>query len=109
MYVKRDLAKIINDRFSLRGGKNVPLYLAEWMVDYVFEAIKIALIEDGKVNIKNTVSFERIDVPEHEKLMPDRSTITIPARSKIRIKANPTLVEEVNSDEIKESKIYDRK
>lgn len=107
MYVKSDLARIINDRFTLRGGKRTPKYLAEWMVDYVFEAIKIALIEDGKVNIKNTMSFERIDVPEHEKLMPDRSTITIPARSKIRIKANQVFIDEVNSDEIKEKKFYD--
>ena len=51
MLKRNDLARIISDRFTLRGGKRIPIYLGEWMIDYVFEAVKIALIEDGVVNI----------------------------------------------------------
>ncbi len=102
MLKKKDLARIIQDRFTLRGGTKIPLYLGEWMIDYVFEAIKIGLIEDGRVEIKNHANIERIDVPEHQKRMPDDSYITIPAKSKIRTEWKSRFVGDVNDGEIKE-------
>ena len=39
MLRRNDLARIISDRFALRGGKRIPIYLGEWMIDYVFEAV----------------------------------------------------------------------
>ena len=41
MLRKKDVARIIHDRFTLRGGARIPLYLGEWMIDYVFEAVII--------------------------------------------------------------------
>lgn len=69
MLSKRDLGRIISERFTLRDGKRIPIYLGEWMVEYVFEAIKIGLIEDGGVDIRNYVRITRTDVPAHEKRM----------------------------------------
>lgn len=101
MLRKKDLARIIHDRFRLRGGAKIPLYLGEWFVDYVFEAIKIGLIEDGVVDIKGQAVIERIDVPEHQKRMPDGTYITIPEKSKIRVGWKPKFIDDVNKGEIK--------
>ena len=38
MLKRRDLGRIISERFTLRAGKPIPIYLGDWMVDYVFEA-----------------------------------------------------------------------
>lgn len=109
MLTKKELGKIISERFKLRGGKKIYPYLGEWMVDYVFEAIKIALIDDGGVNIRGVFTAERIDVPTHTHKMPDGRDIIIPAKSKVRLKFAPKFLEDVNNDETKETKIYDRK
>lgn len=102
MLNKTDIARIISDRYTLRGGTRIPLYLAEWMIDYVFSAIKLGVIEDGVVDLKQHVIFERVDVPEHEKKMPDGTYINIPEKSKMRIKAKPRFLEEINNEEVKE-------
>lgn len=102
MLRKNDLARIISDRFTLKGGKRIPIYLGEWMIDYVFEAIKIALIEDGAANIKNYMTFTRIDVPEHEHRMPNGVIATIPPKSKIRVEYKENFIKNIINDEIKE-------
>lgn len=102
MLKRNDLARIISDRFTLRGGKRIPIYLGEWMIDYVFEAVKIALIEDGVVNIKNYMTFKRIDVPEHEHRMPDGTIATIPPKSKLRVEYKDGFMRDIRSGEIKE-------
>ena len=106
MLNKYGIARIISDRYTLRGGERIPIYLAEWMVDYVLNAIKIGVIEDGVVDLKQHISFERIDVPEHEKRMPDGTYATIPARSKVRVQLKPRFLDDVNREEVKE--IYHR-
>lgn len=102
MLKRNDLARIISDRFTLRGGKRIPIYLGEWMIDYVFEAVKIALIEDGVVNIKNYMTFKRIDVPEHKHRMPDGTIATIPPKSKLRVEYKDGFMRDIRSGEIKE-------
>ena len=102
MLRRNDLARIISDRFALRGGKRIPIYLGEWMIDYVFEAVKIALIEDGVVNIKNYMTFKRIDIPEHEHRMPDGTVATIPPKSKIRVECKDAFMKDIRTGEIKE-------
>lgn len=102
MLKKKDIARIIHDRYCLRGGVRIPLYLGEWMIDYVLEAIKIGLIEDGCVDISNGVTIQRVDVPEHQKRMPDDSYVTTPAKTKIRTKWKPRFKEDVYNGEIKE-------
>ena len=102
MLRKGDLGRIISDRFALRGGKRIPFYLGEWMVDYVFEAIKIALIEDGVVNIKNYVTFRKIDIPEHEHRMPNGSIVTNPPSAKIRVEYKDNFMKDINRGEVKE-------
>lgn len=102
MLRKKDVARIIHDRFTLRGGARIPLYLGEWMIDYVFEAIKIGLIEDGCVDIKSHAVIQRVDVPEHQKRMPDDTYITIPAKAKIRTEWKARFLGDVNDGEIKE-------
>lgn len=102
MLRRNDLARIISDRFALRGGKRIPIYLGEWMIDYVFEAVKIALIEDGVVNIKNYMTFKRIDIPEHEHRMPDGTVATIPPKSKIRVEYKDAFMKDIRTGEIKE-------
>ena len=102
MLRRNDLARIISDRFSLRGGRRIPIYLGEWMIDYVFEAIKIALIEDGSVNIKNYMSFKRIDIPKHDHRMPDGAIATIPPKAKIRVEYKENFMKDINNSEIKE-------
>ena len=104
MLRRKDLARIISDRFVLRGGRKIPLYLGEWMIDYVFEAIKIALIEDGGAAIKNYMAFTRVDIPEHEHRMPDGSIVTIPYKSKIRVEYKDKFLNDINKGEIKELK-----
>lgn len=102
MFTKDDLGRIISERFTLRAGERIPKYLGKWMVDYVFEAIKIALIEDGYVNIKNQATIKRIDVPEHEKRMPNGDVIIIPTRAKLNVEWKPRFMEDLNIGEIKE-------
>ena len=102
MLNKTDIARIISDRYKLRGGKHIPIYLGEWMVDYVMSAIKIGVIEDGVVDLKQHMSFQRIDIPEHEKRMPDGTYATIPAKSKVKVQLKPNFINDVNCDEIKE-------
>lgn len=101
MLKKRDLARIIHDRFRLRGGAKIPIYLGGWMVDYVFEAIKIGLMEDDVVEIQGCAVFTRTHVPEHDKRLPDDTYVTIPAKSKIRIEARPPFVRDVDKGVIK--------
>lgn len=102
MLRRNDLARIISDRFALRGGKHIPIYLGEWMIDYVFEAIKVGIIEDGVVNIKNYMTFRRIDIPEHEHRMPDGTIATIPPKSKIKVEYKPNFLSDIKNEEIKE-------
>lgn len=102
MLRKNDLARIISDRFGLRGGKRIPIYLADWMIDYVFEAIKIALIEDDAVAVKNYAMFRRIDVPEHERRLPNGTVAIIPQRSKVRVEFKPSFLIDLANEEIKE-------
>lgn len=102
MLTRKDLGRIIGDRFTQRGGRRIPYYLGEWMVDYVFEAIKIGLVEDGIVNVRNVATFKRIDVPEHKKRMPDDTYITIPAKSKLRIEFKSQYVDDVNKEQYRE-------
>lgn len=102
MLTRKDLGRIISERFTQRGGRRIPRYLGEWMVDFVFEAIKIGLVEDGMVNIRNVASIKRIDVPEHQKRMPDDSYITIPAKSKLRVEFKNQFVDDVNKEQYRE-------
>ena len=102
MLRKKDIARIIHDRYCLRGGTRIPLYLGEWMVDYVFDAIKLGLIEDGCVDISNTVTIERVDVPEHQKRMPDDTYATIPAKTKVRSRWKTRFKNDVRKGEVKE-------
>lgn len=102
MLRKSDLARIISDRFALRGGKRIPIYLGEWVVDYVFEAVKIALIEDGVVNIKNYMTFRRVEIPEHEHRMPNGEVVIIPTRSKVRVEFKENFMKGINTGELKE-------
>jgi len=102
MLKRNDLGRIISERFALRGGKRIPRYLGDWMVDYVFEAIKIGLIEDGAVDIAGHVFIEKVDVPEHQKRMPDDSYITIPAKSKLHTEWRSRFKQDINKGEIKE-------
>ena len=102
MLTRKDLGRIIGDRFTQRAGKRIPYYLGEWMVDYVFEAIKIGLVEDGFINIRNVANIRRIDVPEHQKRMPDDTYITIPAKSKLRVEFKNQFVDDVNKEQYRE-------
>lgn len=102
MLRKKDIARIIHDRYRLRGGVKIPLYLGEWMVDYVFSAIQFGLIEDGCVDIANTVTFERVDVPEHKKRMPDDTYVTTPAKTKIRTRWKTRFKQDIFNGEAKE-------
>jgi len=102
MLRRNDIARIISDRFALRGGKRIPIYLGEWMIDYVFEAIKIALIEDGVVNIKNYMTFKKVDIPEHEHRMPNGTIAIIPQKSKIRVEYKENFMKDIQNEEIKE-------
>lgn len=102
MLNKTDIARIISDRYTLRGGRRIPIYLGEWMVDYVMTAIKLGLVEDGVVDLKQHMVFERKDIPEHEKRMPDGSYINIPARSKIKVRLKPKFIDDVKSEDVKE-------
>lgn len=106
MLNKTDIARIISDRYTLRGGERIPIYLGEWMVDYVLGAIKLGLIEDGVVDLKHHILFERVDVPEHEKRMPDGTYKTIEPKSKIRVQFKPRFISDINKEEVKE--IYHR-
>lgn len=102
MLARSDLARIISDRFKLRGGKRIPIYLGEWMIDYVFEAIKIGLIEDGVVNIKNCVAFRRLDIPAHDHLMPDGSYVKVPDRARIKADFKRPYLDGLHDEEVKE-------
>lgn len=106
MLSKTDLGKIISDRYTLRDGKRIPQYLGVWITDYVFEAIKIGLIEDGYVNLRNLVSIKRIDIPEHKKKMPSGEIITVPLKSKIKVEFASKFMEDINNGEIKETVKY---
>lgn len=72
------------------------------MIDYVFEAIKIGLIEDGSVDIKNHLFIEKIDVPEHDKRLPNDTYITIPAKTKLHTEWRSRFISDINDGEIKE-------
>lgn len=98
MLRKKDIARIIHDRYRLRGGIKIPLYLGEWMVDYVFSAIQFGLIEDGCVDIANTVTFERVDVPEHKKRMPDDTYVIVPFKSKVRVEKKERFASDVTNE-----------
>ena len=102
MLRKKDIARIIHDKYKLRNGYQIPLYLAEWMIDYVFEALKLGLIEDGVVDLVGYGTFQRVDVPEHTKRLPNDSYTTISAKSKVRTKWKPQFLKDVTNGEIKE-------
>lgn len=102
MLNKADISRIISDRYTLRGGERIPKYLARWMIDYVLTAIKIGVIEDGVVDLDQHFVFERIDVPEHEKRMPDGTYVTVRPKSKIRVTPKPKFLEDINTGEVKE-------
>ena len=107
MLKRRDLGRIISERFTLRAGKPIPIYLGDWMVDYVFEAIKIALIEDGDVDIRNHVRIRRNDIPAHEKRLPNGNVVTIPYRAELNIQFKENFLNDVtngNYVEFKEQK-----
>lgn len=103
MITRKDLGRIIGDRFTQRGGKRIPYYLGEWMVDYVFEAVKIGLVEDGVVNIRSVGTFRRVDVPEHKKRMPNDSYIIIPPKSKLKVEFRDSFVDDVNKEKYRET------
>ncbi len=101
MLGKEDIARIIHDRFKTREGTKIPIYIGRRMIDDVFRAIQIALIEDDVVDLKGYVSFYRSDVPEHKKRMPDGKYITIPDKSKVRVEIRPTFVQKIEKGRIK--------
>ena len=107
MLSKSDIGRIISDRYTLREGKRIPQYLGTWIVDYVFEAIKIGLIEDGYVNLRNLASIKRIDIPEHEKKMPNGEIITVPLRSRVKVDFAQKFMDDINSGNIKETIEHD--
>lgn len=102
MISRKELARIVSDRFAGRGGKRIPLYLADWMIGYIFEAIKIALVEDGCVKIRDYMTIERVDVPEHKKMMPNGEWGIVPFKSRVRVKFSDAFVDDVNNGEYKE-------
>lgn len=102
MYTKDDIGRIISDRFVQRGGKGIPYYLARWMVDYVFEAIKIALIEDGKVGVRNLCTITRIDVPAHTRLLPNGTVANVAPKVKIKVDFSDKYLDDVFNGKFEE-------
>lgn len=103
MILRKDLATIISDRFTQRGGKRIPKYLADWFIEYFFEALKIALAEDGYVKIRNYVVIERVESPEHIKQIPTGKRIVVPARTRIRVRFNDKYIQDIEDGIYKES------
>lgn len=103
MILRKDLATIISDRFTQRGGKRIPKYLADWFIEYFFEALKIALSEDGYVKIRNYIVLERVESPEHIKKMPNGDIVTVPSRTRIRVRFNDKYVKDIENGIYKES------
>lgn len=95
MFTRKDMANVISERFADKNGKRIPKYFAELMVDYVVEAIKIGLIEDGVVCVMDRLIFERIDVPSHKKKMPNGSIIDVPDNVRIKLRPSKTYITEI--------------
>lgn len=98
MVRKSDLAKVMVKKMPRVNGMRVPTYLCEIIVDIVFDSIKEMLIEDGEVNIKNQLTFKRVDVPEHKKRMPDNTYVIVPFKSKVRVEKKERFASDVTNE-----------